>query len=99
MYLSIWILIDHIFFLLKVYNGHAEAVLSDTPNGQAGSSIKYQAKLVNTNFDKFSIDYDGQIEMVLSDGKNLVDSFSFKNVPKGDKYDVAFRVSLICLYF
>lgn len=36
---------------------------------------------MNTNFEKDTLDYEGQIELKLKNGKQLVNSFSLKNVP------------------
>ncbi|CAH0599019.1 unnamed protein product [Chrysodeixis includens] len=69
------------------YNGHAEVVLSDAAKrGGQASTISYKAKAVNTNLDKDIINYEGQVELKLKDGKHLLYSFAIKNNKDGDKF-------------
>ncbi|XP_045779870.1 apolipophorins [Maniola jurtina] len=76
----------------NVVNGRAEAIFSDaTKRGGPASTIKYKAKVTNTNWDKETIDLEGQVELNVQGGKNLLNTFSLKNVPKGPKSDIAFR--------
>ncbi|KAH9637818.1 hypothetical protein HF086_017596 [Spodoptera exigua] len=74
------------------YNGHAEVVLSDAAKrGGAASIISYKGKASNTNFDKDIINYEGQVELKLKDGQNLLNTFSLKNNPEGDKFKFDFK--------
>ncbi|XP_072946075.1 apolipophorins [Epargyreus clarus] len=74
----------------ETYDGHAEVYLSDCPKrGDAGSSISYKTKVTNTDFDK-NIDLDGQIEFKLKDGGNIVNTFTYKDIQKGDKSEASF---------
>ncbi|CAH2098987.1 unnamed protein product [Euphydryas editha] len=76
----------------NVYDGHVEAVLSDAPKrGGSASTITYKAKLTKTDFNNEIIDYDGQIELRLKEGKNLLTTITFKNTPNGDKSDLIFK--------
>ncbi|XP_022837131.1 apolipophorins isoform X2 [Spodoptera litura] len=74
------------------YNGHAEVVISDAAKrGGAASIISYKGKASNTNLDKDIINYEGQVELKLKDGKNLLNTFSLKNNPEGDKFKFDFK--------
>ncbi|XP_050357243.1 apolipophorins [Nymphalis io] len=76
----------------NIYNGHAEAIFSDSPKrGGPASTITYKAKVAKTNLNDEIIDLDAQIELRLKDGKNLLNTISFKNTPNGDKSDMAFK--------
>ncbi|XP_023946306.2 apolipophorins [Bicyclus anynana] len=76
----------------NVINGHAEVVLSDaSKRGGPASTIVYKSKVTNTNWEKETIDLEGQIEMQINGGKNLLNTFSYKNIPKGKNSDVAFK--------
>lgn len=69
------------------------ATLSDAPKRGAGvSTIKYTGKVRNTNPEKEIYDYEGQVELNLKDGKNLVNTFIFKNQPQGEKFKFDFKV-------
>ncbi|KAJ8707317.1 hypothetical protein PYW08_010569 [Mythimna loreyi] len=70
------------------YNGHAELLLSDAAKrGGAASTIAYKGKVTNTNFENEIINYEGQLEVKLKDGKHLLNTFSLKNNPEGaDKF-------------
>ncbi|CAG5023058.1 unnamed protein product [Parnassius apollo] len=81
----------------RVLNGHAELNLSVTEKrGEPASIITYKGKLINTNYDKDTLDYEGQIELILRNCKQLLNSFTFKNVPLGDdkfQFDVKIDVN------
>ncbi|XP_039760975.1 apolipophorins [Pararge aegeria] len=79
----------------NVLNGQAEVVFSDaTKRGGPASTIKYKGKVTNTNWDKETIDLEGQLELQVNGGKNLLNTFSLKNIPKGKKSDVAFKTEI-----
>ncbi|XP_013192546.1 apolipophorins isoform X2 [Amyelois transitella] len=79
----------------NVYNGNAELLLSDAPKrGSQASSIHYKAKAHNVNLDKSIINYEGQLEFQLKDGKKLVNSFSLVNAPAGDKFKYDFKAEV-----
>lgn len=65
--------------------------------GGAASVINYKAKIRNTNFEKDAIDYEGQIELKLKGGKKLVNNFSVKQGPAGDKINFELKVCLLSL--
>lgn len=70
-----------------LYSGHAEVLLSDAAKrGGAASTISYKAKATNTNLEKDIINYEGQVELKLNDGKHMLNQFSVKNNPEGDKF-------------
>ncbi|KAJ8705174.1 hypothetical protein PYW07_011001 [Mythimna separata] len=75
------------------YNGHAEVVLSDaTKRGGPASTLAYKGKLTNTNLDSELVNYEGQVELKLKDGKHLLNTFSLKNNPEGaDKFKFEFK--------
>ncbi|CAG5023070.1 unnamed protein product [Parnassius apollo] len=77
-------------------NGHAELSLSDAEKrGGPASTITYKGKLINTNIDKDNLDYEGQIELKLRNGKQLLNSFTFKNVPLGeDKFQFDVKIDV-----
>ncbi|KPI95250.1 Apolipophorin [Papilio xuthus] len=77
-------------------NGNAELTLTDSERrGAAGSSFTYTGKVTNTNFDKDTLDYEGQIVLRLKNGKNLVNAFTLKNIPTGDgKFKGDFKIDV-----
>ncbi|XP_047037209.1 apolipophorins isoform X1 [Helicoverpa zea] len=77
------------------YNGHADVTLSDaTKRGGPASIISYKGKIMNTNFDKQIINYEGQVELKLKDGQKMLNTFSLKNVPEGDKFKFDLKYDL-----
>lgn len=67
-------------------------MLSDAAKrGGAASIISYKGKASNTNLEKDIINYEGQVELKLKDGKNLLNTFSLKNNPEGDKFKFDFK--------
>lgn len=78
-----------------MYNGNANLILSDAPKRGAGAStISYTGKIINTEIDKQIIDYEGQIDFKLQDGKQLQNTFTLKNQAQGDdKFKFDFKVS------
>lgn len=80
----------------KVYNGHADVFFSDAPKrGGPASIISYKAKIAKVNLDKEEIDYEGQVELKLKGGKNLLNVFSFKNIPREDSNALSFKVGIV----
>ncbi|KAJ0171016.1 hypothetical protein K1T71_013215 [Dendrolimus kikuchii] len=78
-----------------LYNGNVDFAFTDSEKkGSAGSSITYKAKAVDSNFEKETINYEGQLEFKLKDGKQLQNSFSVKTVPEGDKIKFDFKTYL-----
>lgn len=78
-------------------NGHAEVVVTDAEKrGGAASTLTYKAKITNTNVEKNTGNYEGQLSLKLKDGKNLENTFTLKNAPEGDKLKFDFKV---CLFF
>ncbi|XP_026318173.1 apolipophorins-like [Hyposmocoma kahamanoa] len=68
-----------------VVNGQAECSLSDAPKrGGPASTITFKGKVTNTNYDKQELNLEGQIELKLKDGKNLVNNWYLKNQPEGE---------------
>ncbi|XP_037295541.1 apolipophorins isoform X2 [Manduca sexta] len=75
-----------------LYNGHMDMTISDAPKrGSGASTISYKGKVSNSNFDQEIIDYEGQLNFKLKDGKNLQSTFSLKNNPDGDKFKYEFK--------
>ncbi|KAG6438575.1 hypothetical protein O3G_MSEX000068 [Manduca sexta] len=75
-----------------LYNGHMDMTISDAPKrGSGASTISYKGKVSNSNLDQEIIDYEGQINFKLKDGKNLQSTFSLKNNPDGDKFKYEFK--------
>lgn len=71
-------------------------LLSDAPQrGGPASIIKVQTKIANTNWGAEVIDLEGQAELSLKDGQNLVSTYSYKNIPKGEKKDASYKVNNI----
>lgn len=84
------------FLLLQKYNGHAEVVFSDAAKrGGPASTVSYKGKISNTNLDKELVNYEGQVELKLKDGKQLLNTFSVKNNPEGgDKFKFGLKVGI-----
>ncbi|XP_053619006.1 apolipophorins isoform X2 [Plodia interpunctella] len=80
----------------NVYGGNVELLISDAPKrGAAGSSIQYRGKVVNTNVEKDVMNYEGQIQLQLKNGKKLVNAFSLVNNPVGDdKFKYEFKTEI-----
>ena len=74
------------------YSGHAELLLSDSvKRGSASSVISYKGKIVDTDIEKEIINYEGQLEFRLKDGKQLLNTFYLKNIPEGNKFKFDFK--------
>lgn len=70
-------------------------LLSDAEKrGSAASVISYKGKIVDTDIDKETINYEGQVELRLKDGKQLLNTFYLKNIPEGDRFKFDFKVSV-----
>ncbi|XP_022112947.2 apolipophorins [Pieris rapae] len=78
----------------NVYNGNVEGFFSDAAKkGGAASTVEYKGRLINTDFEK-SFDYEGSVDIRLSDGRNMVNNFLYKDVPNGDKNDVKVKLDV-----
>lgn len=82
-------------YIPQVVNGQAEYSLSDAPKrGGPASTITLKGKVTNTNYEKEQLNWEGQLEIKLKDGKNLVNSWYLKNNPQGDgKSTYEYKVS------
>ncbi|CAH2060387.1 unnamed protein product, partial [Iphiclides podalirius] len=66
-------------------NGNVALEISDSEKrGAAGSAISYKGKIVDTNLDQYTLNYEGQIQLRLKNGKQLTKSIYLKNVPLGN---------------
>ncbi|XP_028026671.1 apolipophorins isoform X1 [Bombyx mandarina] len=82
-----------------LYNGFAKVLISDEEKrGAAASTIKYEAKIRDTNIEKQIISYEGQLEFQFKNkgqSQDLKNTFSLRNFPDGDKlYNFDFKTDV-----
>lgn len=54
--------------------------------------------MTNTNYEKEQLNWEGQLEIKLKDGKNLVNNWYLKNQPQGGKTTYEYKVSYTKLF-